>query len=109
MIKKAPSPKKGKVLVTFELPAEVWASQVHLVGDFNRWNPTTHPLRQRRHDGVWTITLELDAGRAYQFRYLIDGRRWCNDPQADGDLPNPYGGYNSVVVASVPSDEHPET
>jgi len=94
--------------VTFELPAEIWASQIHLVGDFNRWDPTAHPLRQRRSDGVWSITLELDAGQAYQFRYLIDAQQWCNEPQADGCVPSPYGGYNSVVVASVPSDENPE-
>ncbi len=104
MIKKAPSPKKGKVLVTFEFPAEVWASQVCLIGDFNRWDPTAHPLRQRRDDEVWAITLELDSGQTYEFRYLLDGERWCNDPQADGYAPNPHGGHNSVVVASVLSE-----
>jgi len=101
MIRKAPSPKGGKVLVTFELPASLWASQVHLIGDFNEWNPTSHPLTQRRADEVWEITLELDAGREYQFRYLLDDQEWCNDSHPDGYAPNPYGGDNSVVVTTL--------
>jgi len=102
MIKKAPSPRKGKVLVTFELSASLWATQIHLVGDFNDWNQASHPLTQRRTDEVWEITLELDAGREYQFRYLMDGRDWCTDYDADGYVSNSYGGDNSVVVASLP-------
>ncbi|MFQ5812844.1 MAG: isoamylase early set domain-containing protein [Anaerolineae bacterium] len=102
MIRKAASPRAGKVLVTFEIPASLWATQVHLIGDFNKWDWTAHPLTQRRSDSAWVITLELDAGQAYQFRYLSDGQRWCNDCQADGYAPNPYGGDNSVVVASLP-------
>jgi 1,4-alpha-glucan branching enzyme len=107
MIRKAPSPREGKILVTFELPASLWASQVHLVGDFNQWDRTAHPLTQRRSDGAWVITLELDAGQAYQFRYLIDGQQWCNDCQPDGYVRNPHGGDNSVVVASLPPADAP--
>lgn len=107
MIKKAPSPREGKVLVTFELPASFWATQVHLVGDFNDWDQASHPLTQRRTDEVWEITLELDAGREYQFRYLMDGREWCNDDHADGYTPNPHGGDNSVVVTVLASGGEP--
>jgi 1,4-alpha-glucan branching enzyme len=96
MLRKAPSPREDKVLVTFELPASLWATQVHLVGDFNDWNRTSHPLTQRRTDEVWEITLELDAGRD-----------WRTDYQADGCVPNPYGGYNSVVVTVLASGGEP--
>lgn len=92
-------------MVTFELPASLWASQVHLVGDFNKWDRSAHSLTQRWSDEAWVITLELDAGQAYQFRYLIDGQNWCNEPQADGYAPNPYGGDNSVVVAVLEEEE----
>lgn len=105
MITRMPSPKHGKIHITFELPSDLWADQIHLVGDFNDWNKTAHPLVQRRRDGNWEITLELDTGREYQFRYLIDEEQWCLDNHADGYVLSPDGGRNSVVVASLPSTE----
>ncbi len=86
----------GRVSVTFEMPASVWADSIHVVGDFNEWNRSTHPLKQR-HDGVWQTTLILDPGRDYQFRYLINGTDWQNDWQADRYTPNPHNAENSVV------------
>ena len=43
------------------------------------------------------MTVDLDAGRAYRFRYLIDGQRWDNDWAADAYVPNDFGGDDSVV------------
>ncbi len=97
MIHKQPLPD-GKVAVTFEMPASVWADSIHLVGDFNQWNTQSHPMKQRHSDGVWTPTLTLDAGREYQYRYLLNGTDWQNDWQADHYTPNPYSSDNSVVV-----------
>lgn len=97
MIRKTPLPN-GKVAVTFEMPASIWADSIYLVGDFNGWNTTTHPLKQRHSDGVWEITLELDANQTYEYRYLINGTEWQNDWQADRYVANPYGSENSVVV-----------
>lgn len=40
-----------------------WAPQaksVALLGDFNEWNPTSHPL-QRDENGCWTLTLPADS------------------------------------------------
>jgi 1,4-alpha-glucan branching enzyme len=89
----------GKLVarVTFTLPSSIWADTIHLVGDFNHWNRTSHPL-QRDREGGWQITLDLEVGRVYQFRYLRDGREWMNDNQSDAYVANPYGSDNSVVV-----------
>lgn len=98
MITKTPSHSPGKVRVTFEVPCSIWAESIHLVGDFNDWDQQAHPLKKmRRSDATRRITLELDAGREYQFRYLVDGQKWYNDWQADAYAPNPFGGDNSVV------------
>ena len=43
------------------------------------------------------MTVSLDAGRAYRFRYLLDGQRWDNDWAADAYQPNDFGGDDSVV------------
>ena len=88
---------KGRVArVTFSLPNSLWADSIYLVGDFNNWNNTSHPLSLGR-DEVWTITVDLELNREYQFRYLKDGE-WMNDNQADAYAQNPYGSDNFVVV-----------
>ena len=81
MIRKQPL-ANGQVAVTFQMPASVWADSLFLVGDFNQWDKHSHPMRQRA-DGVWEITLELDAGREYQYRYLVNGTDWQNDWNAE--------------------------
>jgi len=96
MVRKKPLPN-GKVAVTFEMPASVWADSIHLVGDFNNWDTRSMPLKQRHSDGVWEITLTLEAGHEYQFRYLVNGADWQNDWQADRYTPNPYNSENSVI------------
>lgn len=96
MLKKRRFKKQNMVKVTFVLPPEVEGDTIHLVGEFNNWQ-TSHAMR-RQKDGSWRITMDLEPGRAYQFRYLVDGQRWLNDPEADKYVPNPYGDENSVVV-----------
>ena len=98
MLTKDAGTRPGTVRVTFEFPAIVWAETVHLVGEFNAWDQRSLPLsRSRRDDPNWEITLELERGRAYQFRYLVNGTAWCNDCNPDGYVPNQYGGNNSIV------------
>src|SRR5881227_1199628 len=89
----------GRVLVTFEVDAAVHAERANLCGDFNDWSTDEHPMR-RRDDGGFTLELELDPGRVYRFRYLLDGERWENDWAADDYVPNEYGGDDSVVDLS---------
>lgn len=101
MITKKPA-AAGKVRVTFAMPAAIWADTIHLVGDFNNWSISATPLRQG--DKCWSVSLELEAGREYQYRYLINGVDWYNDWQADRYAPNEHGGDNSVVV-TVPVDD----
>ena len=96
MVHKKPLPDQ-KVAATFELPSSIWADSIHLVGDFNQWNHSSLPMKQRHSDGVWNVTVVLEVGRDYQYRYLINGTDWQNDWQADRYIPNPYSTENSVV------------
>jgi 1,4-alpha-glucan branching enzyme len=96
MATKEPGTTPDRVRVTFNIPPSVWADEVHLVGDFNDWDPRSLPLERSNHDG-WRVTLELPRGRTFHYRFLLDGTRWCNDWGADRFAPNPYGGDNSVL------------
>ncbi len=87
---------RGKVRVTFMMPPLDAVQTLHLVGDFNNWSVEETPMEQDK-DSNWTVTLSLDGGRDYQFRYLANGTDWHNDWAADAYLPNQYGSDNSVV------------
>ena len=86
--------------VTFRLPPEAapQARKVHLVGEFNRWDTRATPM-SRLKSGEFKVTLDLDTGREYHFRYLIEGEIWENDWSADKYEPCPFAAAeNSVVV-----------
>lgn len=82
--------------VTFQLPKEITAKEASLVGDFNDWDASANPLKKVK--GVWKTRVELEQGREYQFRYLVNGNEWHNDEAADNYVPNNIEGDNSVVV-----------
>ena len=89
--------KNGKKCrVWFYLPADVYAETATLVGDFNDWDETSHPMN-KKGDGTFYIALTLEAGRDYQYRYYLDGELWENDWHADFYAPNDMGTENSVV------------
>jgi len=48
------------------------ARRVSLVGDFNNWSATTHPMRKEQ-DGSWFVTVPLNRGRHY-YQFLVDGQ-----------------------------------
>ena len=97
MLKKQALKTRSVCKVTFSLPAQVQGETVFLVGDFNNWQEDATPMK-RNKDGSFSITLELETGKEYQFRYLVNGSEWHNDWQADRYVPNPFSGDNSVIV-----------
>lgn len=81
--------------VTFSLPNKAGSETAHLLGEFNDWDPTVHPMK-RTKGGGFTVTITLSPG-FYRFRYLLDGERWENDWEADDYAPNEYGSEDSIV------------
>ncbi|MFI9572876.1 1,4-alpha-glucan branching protein GlgB [Microbispora rosea] len=56
----------------------VWAPNaqgVRVIGDFNHWNGTAHPMRSLGRSGVWELFLpEIGEGTRYKFQILgLDG------------------------------------
>lgn len=85
--------------VTFKLPKEAApdALKVSIVGDFNNWEGGAGVMK-RLKSGDFTITMELETGREYCYRYLIDATKWENDWCADRYRPNPFGCDDSVII-----------
>ena len=98
MLKKTYS-KSGQVCrATFKLPADVSAQNAALLGEFNEWNPATHPMKKLK-DGSFSITISLKPDQTYRFRYLLDGKKWENDWSADAYIPNEFGTEDSLIEA----------
>ena len=74
------------------------AKSVYIAGDFNNWNIHANPMK-RLENGDYDISLELEPGGEYQFRYLIDESKWENDWNADKYVKSPFGDSdNSVII-----------
>ena len=102
MLKKQFQSTKPTCKVTFTLPKEAvnGGKEVKLLGEFNNWNPSKG-IKMKASKTEFKTVVELESGREYQFRYLIDNATWTNDWAADAYLPTPYGVENSVVT--IPS------
>lgn len=86
--------------VTFNVPREMSrrAKSIMVVGDFNHWSVKDNPMKKLKN-GAFTLELDLEAHKEYQFRYLIDEKIWENDWEADKYVRSEYGNCeNSVVV-----------
>jgi 1,4-alpha-glucan branching enzyme len=92
---------KPVVKVTFRLPKEAApeANVVSLVGEFNNWNIQATAMEKLKN-GSWRTTLELEPGRDYQYRYLIDETTWENDWEADKYVRSSFGNCDNSVVTT---------
>jgi 1,4-alpha-glucan branching enzyme len=93
-LEKQTSETHGRVVVTFQIPAEAGVTTVDVVGEFTDWGLVA---MQSDENGNLSASFDLQVGRTYRFRYLLDGERWQNDWAADNYVPNDYGGDDSVV------------
>lgn len=97
---KEPIKEKEVRKVTFSFPGNTApdAKCVCIVGDFNNWDTHADPMK-RLENGDFTIILDLEPGKEYQYRFFIDESRWENDRNADKYAKSLYGNCdNSVVI-----------
>lgn len=88
---------RGDAPVRFSLSAPT-AKQVSLVGDFDGWNPSAHPMRRSGSDDQWIVDVRLPPGR-HVFAYSVDGGLRA-DPSAPRAVEDDFGVPGSVVVVS---------
>jgi 1,4-alpha-glucan branching enzyme len=95
MIKTTTSKSDGTVKVTFVLNDD---RNVSVVGDFNGWDRTTHPLR-RRSNGTRSAAVEVPVGTELRFRYVTEHGEWFDEDDAARE-PNDLGTANCIVTAA---------
>lgn len=73
------------------------AKSVALAGDLNGWNSAQTPL-VKDGTGLWFAEVEAPKAGRYQYKFIVDGRRWIEDPSNGMKVPDNYGGLNSVLT-----------
>lgn len=89
--------KACRVTFIFDLSFSESIKTVSVVGDFNNWDPIGNPMKKGR-DGKFSLSMKFPVKNDFQFRYLVDGRKWLTDFEADSLAPIPWSDeFNSVI------------
>jgi len=74
------------------------AEKVSVAGEFNNWDKDATPMTKTLEG--FEVELSLEKGKKYQFRYVLDGATWINDPYRP-TVDNGMGEQNSVLDAAL--------
>lgn len=72
------------------------AETVEILGLNSDWQHSI--IMSKKKDGTFNAEVNLPKDSKHEFKYRIDNAQWVNDPEADSQVPNVFGGSNSVVV-----------
>ena len=73
------------------------AQKVTVTGDFNDWDAVGVPLKATGKPGLWETELRLPPG-VYSYNFIVDGELLIPDPNAPDQMPDGYGGTNSILL-----------
>jgi glycosidase len=82
--------------VDFSYPAR-GVSTVEVRGDFAEGGWVEGALLERDGD-LFRGSIEVEHGRAVQYKLVLDGATWVNDPVNPDRVPDGQGGANSIVT-----------
>lgn len=82
---------KVKFVVSFDN-----ADTAEVVGLNNDWQNTVAMTKKK--DGSFAAEIQLPKNTEHEFKYLVNENIWLNEPEADKESPNIFGGSNSVIV-----------
>jgi len=85
------APAKAAILFEYFDPS---AKVVTVAGDFNQWSPTARPMK-RDAGGLWKVKVRLGPG-SYQYKFVVNGERWEEDPLNLHRTMNEHGTFNSI-------------
>ena len=87
-------PRPKAVTMTLEYFAPE-ANTVAVAGEFNNWNEQAQMMKKTKA-GWWKTSLKLSPGQ-YQYRFVVDGQQWVEDPENPNKQLNEFAAYNSVL------------
>lgn len=72
------------------------AKKVEIHGLNSDWENSI--VMSKKKDGKFTCDIDLPKNTQHEFKYRVNESLWLNEPEADSQHPNVYGGSNSVIV-----------
>jgi len=72
------------------------AETVEILGLNRDWQKSI--TMSKKKDGSFSADVTLPKDSKHEFKYLVNETEWLNEPEADGQQPNLFGGSNSVIV-----------
>ena len=91
---KPPRVESGRLMFVFHDDS---AHSVSVAGDFNGWSQVATPLK-RNESGLWFTEIANPQAGRFEYKFVVNGRRWLEDPSNGMKAPDNYGGLNSVLV-----------
>ena len=83
-------------------------ASVQVAGSFNGWPATAAAggwaLTYSAQTGLWTGNFEIPAG-ASSYKFVVDGSTWVADSRDPDSVSDGYGGSNSALTSSCPTDD----
>ncbi len=70
------------------------ADKIEILGLNSDWEK---PVLMKKKGGAFIAEVSLPKDSRQEFKYRVNGTEWINEPEADAENPNQYGGYNSVL------------
>lgn len=95
MVQKTFYKTKDYVKVKFAVVAEN-AETIEILGLNSDWENSI--IMKKKKDGTFSAEVNLPKDTKHEFKYRINEAEWVNDPEADGEAANVYGGSNSLLV-----------
>jgi hypothetical protein len=95
MIQKTYFKTKDYCKVKFSIAPET-AESVEILGLNSDWENAI--VMKKKKDGSFACEVSLPKESRHEFKYRLNTAEWINDPEADTETPNVFGGSNSVIV-----------
>lgn len=95
MIQKTYFKTKDYCKVKFSFTPEN-AETVEVLGLNSDWENSI--VLSKKRDGSFSCDVNLPKDSKHEFKYRVNATEWVNDPSADSENQNVYGGSNSVIV-----------
>lgn len=95
MVQKTYFKTKDYCKVKFTVKPEE-ADTVEILGLNSDWSNAV--TMNKKKDGSFSIDINLPKDSKHEFKYLVDRKEWVNEPEADSEAPNTFGGTNSIIA-----------
>lgn len=95
MVQKTYFKTKDYCKVKFSFKPEQ-AETVEILGLNSDWDNAI--VMSKKKDGTFTSEVALPKNSQHEFKYRVNQTEWVNEPEADSQATNSFGGVNSLLI-----------